>query len=81
MVNKSMEQLIEDSRKIKGNQDNLLDENAKEESPTVSQSGRMDSEIADLADLIFTTIDEHLEVCEYRIVFQYYLTNFCSSYF
>ena len=64
MVNKSMEQLIEDSRKIKGNQDNLLDESAEEESPTVSQSGRMDSGITDLAELIFTTIDEHLEVYE-----------------
>ena len=61
MVNKSMEQLIEDSRKIKGNQDNLLDENAEEESPTVSQSGRMDSGIADLAELIFTTIDERIK--------------------
>ena len=56
-----MEQLIEDSRKIKGNQDNLLDENAEEESPTVSQSGRMDSGIADLAELIFTTIDERIK--------------------
>ena len=61
MVNKSMEQLIEDSRKIKGNQDNLLDENAEEESPTVSQSGRMESGIADLAELIFTTIDERIK--------------------
>ena len=57
MVNKSMEQLIEDCSKIRSNQKNLLDENA-EESPIVSQSGRMDSTIEDLAELLFTKMEE-----------------------
>lgn len=63
MVYKSMEQLIEDSRKIKGNQENLFEEQPVDEDtpPSMNQLLGPDQEMMDLAELIMSTIDDHMK--------------------
>ena len=61
MVNQNIEQLIEDSRKIKNDQDNLLEEDPEEEDSTVSYPEGMDSGMSKLAQLVITAIDKYKE--------------------
>lgn len=54
-----MEQLIEDSRKIKGNHENLFEEQVDEDGPPLSfKSIGPDLEMKELADAILKTIDD-----------------------
>ncbi len=57
-----MEQLIEDSRKIMSNQDNLFEEQVGEDigSPVMSHLMESGSEMTDLAELILSTIEDRM---------------------
>ena len=55
-----MEQLIEDCRKIIGNQDNLFEEQVEEE-PSPSASAGGGAEMQDLAELLLSTIKDRLQ--------------------
>ena len=58
-----MEQLIEDSRRIKGNQDNLFEEHIEDDSAAamMSHSVGPEVEMRDLADLMLSTIEDRLK--------------------
>ena len=57
-----MEQLIEDSRKIMSNQDNLFEEQVGEDigSPVTSHVMEPESEMKDLSELILSTIEDRM---------------------
>ena len=65
IVYNGIEQLIEECRKVKGHQEDLLEERSGDETQPSSQPQNPESGMRDLAVYLKTTIEKGLEVCMY----------------
>ena len=65
VVYNGIEQLIEETHKIKRHEEHPLEETLEDESQSLSQPYNLESRMTDLADRVITTIEQGLKVCVY----------------